>query len=68
MAAGLANAIWDTDKVSPRLGFRPTAPATALLIAGIADAGTDLSTSTDTVWFLTAPGAITEWVTVLSTP
>ena len=54
--------------MSPRLAFRPTAPATALLIAGIADAGTDLSTSTDTVWLLTAPGAITAWVTVLSTP
>ena len=54
--------------MSPRLALRPTAPATALLIAGIDAAGTDLSTSTETVWLLTAPGAIAEWVTVLSTP
>ena len=68
VVVGLAKAIWETDSVSPRLAFRPTAPATALRMAGIDAAGTDLSTSTDTVWLLTAPGAITLWVTVLLTP
>jgi len=68
VAVGLAKAICETDSESPRVALRPTAPDTAFWMAGISAAGTDLSTSTETVWRLTPPAAITLWVTVLSTP
>src|SRR5207248_5511014 len=61
---------WSSDVYSsdlPRRRCRRSkrpAPATAALIAGSDDAGTDLSTSTETVWLLTVPGAITAWVKI----
>src|SRR5437588_7874289 len=67
-ASGVAKATWPKDSVSPRLGWSPTALVTAALRAGMAAAGTDLSTRTETLWRLTFPGAITECVTVLLTP
>ncbi len=57
VVAGLAKAICPNDSVSPRLALMPTALVTAARSAGIAVAGTDLSTSTATVWRLTWPGS-----------
>jgi len=59
------NASWPSDRVSPRLVLRTDRVETAALIAGSEVAGTDLSTSTDTVCEVTAPGATTVWVIVL---
>ncbi len=46
----------------------PAALVIASRIAGSEEAGTDLSSSTETCWLSTVPGAIVEWVTVLETP
>jgi len=68
VVAGGANFSCETEIWSPRLALRPTALATALLIVFRSEAGTEELTSTDTLWRWIAPGAITEWVIVLSTP
>ena len=64
----LANATCPIEIVSPRLVWMPAALVIASRIAGSAEAGTDLSSSTETCWLSTVPGAIVEWVTVLTTP